>query len=300
MRLGLTQIKLLLALDKHQLNLTRAAAELNIVQPAATRQLRLLEETLGIRLFEREGKRLKAWTAPGCAILEQARVMVMAEKNILTLAQAAKSEEEEITLATTHTQAKYYLPSRLRQFREHYPHVQLHIVQGAPCELVNWLKNADVDLALCTEAIAAANSLERRFCYRWHYVLIAPVQHPLLEKSALKLADIVQYPVLTYSRGFSGGAQIGQAFQAEGLNVRFAVRAADTDVIKTYVREGLGVGIIAQQGYDAQQDQGLGARSLAALLPENETFVAWRKSQVLTPAQQAFVSLLQTQDLTDA
>ena len=290
--LTVTQAQLLIALEANALNLTRAAERLHIVQPAATRQLKGLESWLGAPLFVREGKRLKAWTQLGQQVLEQARLVVMAQRNVRALAESLQNGEEEIVLGTTHTQARYFLPRRLKRFRDQFPRARLHIEQSHPKALMKMLHQGEINLALCTEAIQLQPGVKKAHCYSWHYILVCRSDHPLAEKERITLADLAHYPILTYNRGFAGGHAIEQVLAEAGLAPHFSIRAADADVIKTYVREGFGVGIIAKQAYSLQDDMDLACHDLGALLPHNETYLAWLENQFITPVMAALIELL--------
>ncbi len=290
--LTVTQAELLIALEASQLNLTRAAERLHIVQPAATRQLKGLESWFGAPLFVREGKRLKGWTRLGRQVLEQARLVVMAQRNIQALAEGLQNGEEEIFLGTTHTQARYFLPRRLKRFRERFPHARLHIEQSHPKALMKMLQQGEIDMALCTEALQLQPGIKKAHCYSWHYIMVCRQDHPLSDREHITLEDLAAYPVLTYNRGFSGGQAIEQTLADAGLTPHFSLRAADTDVIKTYVREGFGIGIIAEQAYSMQEDTDLVCHDLAELLPHNETYLVWLESRFVTPVMAALIELL--------
>ncbi|HIC99947.1 MAG TPA: LysR family transcriptional regulator [Piscirickettsiaceae bacterium] len=290
--LNVIQAELLVALEAEQLNLTRAATRLHMVQPAATRQLKLLEQHLETPVFVREGKRLKGWTTVGEQVLQQAHMMVAARRNVRALADSLKSGEEELFLGTTHTQAKYFLPARLKRFRRHFPKVRLHIEQSHPQALVQMLKRGEIDLALCTEAITRHSGLQIRSCYNWHYVLVCPRTHPLSRKTSIEWSDLATYPLLTYNRGFSGGKMLESCLATAGLQPDFVLRAADTDVIKTYVREGFGIGIIACQSYRQSEDDDLVCHNLSHLLPQQETVLAWLQHRYVSPAMGALIEEL--------
>ncbi len=290
----LNQIKLLLALNAHELNLSAAAESLHIVQSAASRQLKQLEEELGVVLVQRHGKRLEGWTDAGEAVLQQARQICQAQRNIYNIACALqKKEEGDIVLGTTHTQAKYFLPEPLRRFRSRYPRVRIHIEQMPPVQLIERLRAGYLDFVLCTEAVRGAEQLEKRLCYRWHYALLLPRDHPLATVQSVQWAHLAEIPLLTYSSGFTGGDWVRAALEKQGLHADIVLRAADSDVIKTYVREGFGGGIVAAQSYEPERDKDLISLSLQHLLPCNETYVAWRQSHVLTPSMEELITWLQ-------
>lgn len=291
--MNLTQLNLLLALEREQFNLSRAAERLCIVQSAASRHLRQLEDEIGAPLLRRDGKRLKGWTHVGRQVVEQARQMEVIQCNLQRIAQSVSDPQRgRIIIGTTHTQAKYYLPDKLHLFRQYYPRVSLNIRQGHPQELACLLRAGEVDIAFCSDTLREVEGITSHFCYRWHYVLLTRRNHPLAQSQEVTLEQIARYPLLTYGSGFTSEEQIAQLLGKMNVKPEFALCAADPEVIKTYVREGFGVGIVAQHGYDPRQDADLVMHSLAGILPESETYVAWRTGLLLTEAQRMLVRLL--------
>lgn len=292
--MNLNQIKLLLALNENQCNLSKAAESLFIVQSAASKQLQLLETELGIQIFERKGKRLSSLTSAGEAIMAEAKKICIAYHNIQGIAKAlTQPNEGTLRIATTHTQAKYVLPDILLAFKEQYPDVAIHIEQASPKELVEKLHQDKADLAICTEKIAESPGLVTQHFQMWHHILLLPADHPLnQEADKLTLEKISHYPILTYIHGFSGSSKIKNAFFQEGIEMDIGIAAADTDIIKTYVRLGFGVGIIAETAYDPDMDSDLIAYSLEDLIPASETKVAHLKNRFLPPYTERFIESL--------
>ncbi|MDR9499758.1 MAG: LysR substrate-binding domain-containing protein, partial [Hydrogenovibrio sp.] len=277
--MNLTQIKLLLELNRLDFNLTAASEALCIVQSAGTRQLKLLEEELALQVFKRKGKRLIGLTREGEGILVQAKQICLAQNNIEAIAQNFHSPDSgQITLACTHTQAKYFLPQKLVSFKKTHPHVKVHIEQGTPKQLVEWLLQGHVDLAISTEALDDCDSLALHTCYQWHHGLVTPDDHSLAE-GQLTLEAIAQYPVLTYMPGMTGHGKILKSFADRGLEIEVDLFATDSDVIKNYVRLGFGVGIIAEMAFDPRVDHHLRLQSLAPWLDVNTTKVGYLKQR---------------------
>lgn len=290
--MNFSQIKLLLELNRLGFNLSAASEALNIVQSAGTRQLKLLEDELALRLFERNGKRLTAFTPEGLLVLEQAKQICLAQHNIKSIAQKFHQPKSgTLTLACTHTQAKYFLPQRLVAFKRSHPNVKIHIEQGSPKQLVNWLLHGHVDLAVSTEALDENDSLTILECYQWHHGLVTPPDH-ILTKGSLTLDKISQFPVLTYMPGMTGQKKVLNAFAKQGLEIEVDLYATDSDVIKNYVRLGFGVGIIAEMAYDRRIDHDLSFQSLEPWIEKNSTKVGYLTQRYFPAFVYDFVTLL--------
>lgn len=291
----LNQLKLLLELKKHAFNLTLASNALNVVQSAGTRQLQMLESELGIPLFLRKGKRLIGFTEQGKEVLEQANVMLSACQNIKNIAANFHSPEKgEIKIACTHMQAKYFLPSKLMSFRRSHPQVQIHLEQGTPDQLVEWLREGKVDLTISTEGLSEATDLSLFPCYQWHHILVLPHSHPLLNQP-LSLETISKHSVLTYLPGITGHDKIIQAFFDQGLKLDISLYATDSDIIKKYVTLGLGIGIIGEMAFDPKQDSELVSLSLAKWIPHSITQVAILKQRLNPVFVMDFIKLLSSE-----
>ena len=289
----LRQLTSLVALAESGFNVTQAAEHLCLVQSAVSQHLARLEQELGTQLFVRKGKRLIALTAAGEAVLNYARQAVAIRENILAVGRDHVEESSGVLrIGTTHTQARYVLPGVIRAFRRIFPAVSLQIHQGTPRELVEMALNDRVDLSICTEALGEHASLNALPCYRWNRSLIAPAGHPVFTVKPLSLENICNYPLITYTFGFTGAGHMQNTFARAGLQPEIALTAADTDVIKTYVREGLGVGLIASMAYAPDQDRDLEMRDLSHMLPWETTWVAYHKGKYLRRYQQKFIDLL--------
>ena len=288
----LFQLRLLKTLLNNGLNVSRAADQHYIVQSAVSRQLALLEEELGMPLFERRGKRLVEPTPVCKEIVKELDSIEQALENIRAVADDFRLQTRgEIRIATTHTQAKYFLPDVMLDFRQRYPDVAIHFLQGTPAELVRMLHDGKADLAVCTEELGEDSSLGSRKCYDWNHALVLPEGHPLTE-GKLTLERIASYPVLTYIFGFTGRSKIHETFRAQGLHLDVTFAATDTDVIISYVRLGFGAGIIAKMAYSYIHDDDLVLRDLSPLFPVSTTRVAWLKNKYLKQYVQDMVDLL--------
>lgn len=277
----LFQLRLLKTVLNNGMNVSRAAEQHYIVQSAVSRQLALLEEELGMPLFERKGKRLVEPTPVCKAIVQELDRIEQSMENIRAVADDYRLQTRgEIRIATTHTQAKYFLPEVMLEFRQRYPDVAIHFLQGTPVELVRMLHDGKADIAVCTEELGNDNSLDSRKCYDWNHGLVLPDGHPLAE-GKLTLQRIAEHPVLTYIFGFTGRSKIHETFRQAGLNLDVTFAATDTDVIISYVRLGFGAGIIAKMAYSHIHDDDLVLRDLSHLFPPSTTRVAWLKNKYL-------------------
>ena len=290
--MNLSQIELLRILQETNLNLSKAAEKMHIVQSAVSRQLNLFETELGSPLFERHGKKLVGMTALGLKIMDEVAIINRAKTNIQHIAaDFLDSNKGTLHIATTHTQAKYFLPTPISRFREKYPGVSIYMVQASPEQLIDQLHTHKADIAICTERVDLVSDLVLKTCYEWHHALVVPENHPL-SKGEITLKRLSQFPILTYSFGYTGRSNIEVAFKKEGLEIDIILAAADTDVIKTYVRLGLGVGLIAGMAYDSLVDSDLVARDLSHLIPSSRTKIAYLKHNYLPLYSQHFIDEL--------
>ncbi|MGZ8935283.1 MAG: LysR substrate-binding domain-containing protein [Methylobacter sp.] len=290
--MNLSQIELLRVLQETNFSLSKAAEKMHIVQSAVSRQLQLFENELGSPLFERKGKKLIDMTPLGKRIMEEVSTINMAKKNIQALASDyLDSNKGIIHIATTHTQAKYFLPKPIRRFREKYPGVRIYMVQASPEQLINQLHQHKADIAICTEKVHEDTDLVIKHCYEWNHAAVVPLNHPL-STGDISLERLATFPILTYSFGYTGRSNIESAYKNTGLELDITLAAADTDVIKTYVRLGMGVGIIAGMAYDSLNDPDLIARDLSHLIPSSITKIAYLKHNYLPLYSQHFIDEL--------
>lgn len=291
----LFQLQLLKTVLNNGLNISRAAQQHFVVQSAVSRQLSLLEEELGLPLFERKGKRLLDATPLSKAIVEEVDLIEQAIENIRALADDHRDGRQgEIRIATTHMQAKYFLPTVLNEFRQRYPQVKVNFLQGNPHQLVQMLHDRQADIAVCTEEIADDEALITHHCYDWNHALIVPEDHPLAE-GELSLKRIAQYPILTYVLGFTGRSKIERAFANLKLSIDTSFSATDSDVIKSYVRLGFGVGIIAKVAFVPEESNGLILRDLSSFFPESVTRIAYMRNKHLKNYITDIIEIMQEQ-----
>lgn len=290
--MNLSQIELLRIIQENDFSLSKASEKMHIVQSAVSRQLQLFEAELGSPVYERQGKRLVGLTPLGLRIMEQVATINMAKTNILAIAaDFIDSNQGVLHIATTHTQAKYFLPKPILRFREKFPGVRIYMLEASPEQLINKLHAREADIAICTEKVAEDSDLAVKFCYEWHHAVVVPQRHPLSE-GKLTLERLAAYPILTYSFGFTGRSSIETALKDAGMELDVILSAADTDVIKTYVRLGMGVGIIAGTAYDPIIDKDLVMRDLLHLIPSSKTKIAYLKNNYLPSYTQHFIDEL--------
>lgn len=290
--MNLSQIELLRVLQENDFSLSKAAEKMHIVQSAVSRQLQLFEAELGSPIYERQGKKLIGLTSLGQRIMEEVATINMAKSNIQTIAaDYIDSNQGVLHIATTHTQAKYFLPSPILRFREKYPGVRIYMIEASPEQLISKLHTRKADIAICTEKVGEDADLVVKPCYEWHHAVVVPKNHPLSEGD-ISLKRLASYPILTYSFGFTGRSNIETAFKNTDMELDIILAAADTDVIKTYVRLGMGVGIIAGMAYDPAMDHDLVARDLSHLIPSSKTKIAYLKNNYLPLYTQHFIDEL--------
>lgn len=290
--MNLNQLELLRILQETRFNQSKAAEKLNVVQSAASRQLQLFEEELGSPLFERHGKKLLGLTPLGERVMKQVDFINLARRNIQAIADDYRENRNgTLHIATTHTQAKYLLPGPISRFRANYPGVTIYMVQSSPGEIVDLLHHHKADIAICTEKLEEDDKLIIQPCYTWHHVAVVPKDHPLTQ-GAITLERLTSYPILTYSPGFTGRSAIEKAFKQAGREPDIILSAADSDIIKTYVRLDMGVGIIAATSYEPGNDSDLAALDLCHLISQSVTKVAYLKRLYLPTYLQYFLGQL--------
>jgi len=278
----LQQLRYIWEVAHHDLNVSATAQSLFTSQPGISKQIRLLEDELDVEIFARSGKHLTHVTQVGEVIIEMAGDILRKANDIKEVAQEYSNEKEgSLTIATTHTQARYALPAVIRGFRESYDAVSLHMNQGSPEQIAELAASGEADFAIATEGLELFHDLVMMPCYRWDRAVVVPADHPLTKVENLTLADVASYPIVTYVFGFTGRSKLDEAFSAAGLSANVVFTATDTDVIKTYVRLGLGVGIIAKMAYDEETDDGLAALDAAHLFESSVTHIGFRRGTFL-------------------
>lgn len=289
----LQQLKYLLAIVDNGLNITAAAERLFTSQPGVSKQLKLLEEELGIQLFTRKGKSLGAVTPAGKQIIARARIVMREVENIKNLASDYYEEAEgALSIATTHTQARYVLPDIIRRFREQYPNVTLNLHQGTSEQIADMVAANEIDFAIATGSRDLFQDLLLLPGYHWDRKIIVPKGHELAQlERKITLEDLANYPLVTYVFSFGGQSSLKRAFSERGLEPDVVFTARDADVIKTYVRMGLGVGIVASMAEDCDDKKDLQAVESKGLFPRSTTWIGFRKGAVLRRYMIDFIRL---------
>jgi LysR family cys regulon transcriptional activator len=288
--MNLQQLRYVRETIRQGLNLTGAARALFTSQPGVSKQIRELETELGVDIFERRGKRFVALTAPGKRIVSIVERVLQDLENLKQVGKDfAEQDAGRLTIATTHTQARYALPQVVTAFRGRYPKVRLELLQGNPTAIAQMVTRGEADIAIATEALAEFPDLVALPGYRWHHAVVVPPGHPLLGLERVSLQDLARYPIITYSPEFAGRAHISDAFASRGLAIDVVLTAIDSDVIKTYVELGLGTGIIAAMAFDPERDRNLRALDAAHLFQSSITRIAVRRGSYLRGFAYAFI-----------
>jgi LysR family cys regulon transcriptional activator len=278
----LQQLKYIWEVSQNNLNVTATAERLFTSQPGVSKQIRMLEDELGMQIFQRSGKHLTEITPVGTGIIKIAGEILDKVENISRLAlEFSDQKRGSLSIATTHTQARYVLPGVIQAFIKQYPEVSLHMHQGTPTQISEEASKGAVDFAIATEALELFENLVMMPCYRWNRSVIVPHEHPLARKNKLSLELLAEYPIVTYVFGFTGRSQLDQAFKAQGLEPKVVFTASDADVIKTYVKLGLGVGIVASMAYDKTLDSELTCLDASHLFDSSVTRIGFRKGTYL-------------------
>lgn len=290
--MNLQQLRYLNEIVRRDLNISAAASALYTSQPGISKQIKLLESELGIEIFVRNGKRITAITEPGKAVLEIAQRMLHDADNLTQVSEEFHSQDSgTLTIATTHTQARYALPQVVKNFIKRYPKVRLNLHQGSPTQIAQQVLSGEADIAIATESLALYGELVTLPCYEWHHCVIVSPKHPLLAEKKLTLEKLAQYPIITYDFAFSGRGKINAAFEAHKLTPNIVLTAIDSDVIKTYVELGLGIGILAQMAFIPERDKHLRMIDAGKLFQPSTTRIAIRRNEYVRGYTYHFIEL---------
>ena len=288
----LQQLRYACEVARRGLNVSAAAEALHTSQPGISKQIRSLEDELGVEIFVRHGKRIASLTEPGKAVLAIAERILAEAANMKRAGEDFANEKlGTLTIATTHTQARYALPKAVAAFKKRYPDVRLVLHQGNPTQICEMVLAGEADLAIATESIAEYPELVSLPCYQWNRCVVVPNGHPLLKVKPLTLEAIATYPVVTYDFAFAGRSEINKAFEKRGLAPNVVLTALDSDVIKTYVELGLGIGILASMGFDAKRDRNLHALDASHLFESSTTRLGIKRGAWLRGYAYEFIEL---------
>ena len=288
----LQQLRFACEVMRRGLSVSAAAEALHTSQPGVSKQIKGLEDELGVEIFVRHGKRMAAVTEPGKAVLAIAERLLAEADNLKRAGEEfANQKLGTLTVATTHTQARYALPKAVAAFKKRYPGVRLVLHQGNPTQICEMVRAGEADLAIATETIADYPELVSLPCYQWNRCVVVPPGHALLKEKPLTLEAIARYPVVTYDFAFAGRSLINKAFEKRGLAPNVVLTALDSDVIKTYVELGLGIGILASMGFDAKRDRGLHALDAGHLFESSTTRLGIKRGAWLRGYAYDFIEL---------
>jgi len=289
----LHQLRYICEVANRELNVSEAADAMFTSQPGVSKQIRLLEDEIGVPIFTREGKRLTRITPAGEQILARAGNILREIENIRQIGDEFKHEQSgTLTIATTHTQARYFLPGAVKRFAAQFPNVKLFLKQGYPEEITAMVMEGLADMVLATEAVSTSKELIALPCYQWNRCALMLPDHPLLARKKISLADVAEFPIITYDFAFAGRTLVSETFELANLQPNIVFTALDSDVIKTYVELGLGIGLVAKMAYDEEKDKALRMIDLSHLFPPSTAWVGLRKSSFLRSYVYRFIEQL--------
>ncbi|MEQ1485949.1 CysB family HTH-type transcriptional regulator [Methyloglobulus sp.] len=291
--MNLIQLRYIREIVRQGLSVSNASDALHTSQSGVSRQIQLLEEELKLLIFQRNGKRLIGITEPGKIIVNLAERVLRELENIKRVGEEfTQKAKGTLTIATTHTQARYFLPIAVKQFMHDYPDVVLTIHQGNPMQVAEQVASGEADIGVATESISSYENLLCLPCYQWNRCIIAPEGHPLLDDAPLTLEKIASYPLITYDFAFTGGSLVKRVFNQAGLEPNVVLTAIDADVIKTYVNLGLGIGLLAVMAYNPERDINLRMLDASHLFPASTTYLGLRRDAFLRDYVYDFISIL--------
>lgn len=286
----LQQLRYIVEILNNNLNVSATAEHLFTSQPGISKQVRMLEDELGIQIFGRSGKHLTHVTPAGQEVIDISQQILSKVNAIKSVAaEYTKPDQGTLNIATTHTQARYALPPVISSFMNQYPQVSLHMHQGSPQLISEAAAKGKADFAIATEALHLYNDLIMLPCYHWNRSILVPKDHPLTRLNTITIEDVASFPLVTYVYGFTGRSQLDKAFNEAGLDPQIVFTATDADVIKTYVRMGLGIGVVASMAYEPDKDSDLVALPGGHLFEHSTTKIGFRKGTFLRTYMYDFI-----------
>jgi LysR family transcriptional regulator, cys regulon transcriptional activator len=291
--MNLIQLRYVREIVRQGLSVSNASDALHTSQSGVSRQIQLLEEELKLQIFKRNGKRLVGITEPGKIIVSLATRVLREMENIKRVGEEfTQKDVGTLIIATTHTQARYFLPVAVKKFMHEFPEVALTIHQGNPIQVAEQVANGEADIGIATESINTYDNLLCLPCYQWNRCIVVPEGHPLLRIRQLTLKKLASYPLITYDFSVTGGSIVKRVFEQEGLEPNIVLTAVDADVIKTYVSLGLGVGLLASMAFNSERDANLEMLDVSHLFPESTTFLGLRRDAFLRDFVYDFIQIL--------
>ncbi|MCY7296965.1 HTH-type transcriptional regulator CysB [Alteromonas sp. a30] len=286
----LQQLRYIVEVLNNNLNVSATAESLYTSQPGISKQVRMLEDELGVQIFGRSGKHLTHVTEAGNDIINIAREILAKVESIKSVSREhTLPDQGKLNIATTHTQARYALPGVIKGFMDKYPKVSLHMHQGTPSQISDLAAKGEADFAIATEALHLYNDLIMLPCYHWNRSIIVNKEHELANKTSISIEDIAKYPLVTYVFGFTGRSELDEAFSRAGLEPKIVFTATDADVIKTYVRMGVGIGVVATMAVDDRLDEDLVTIDASHLFEYSTTKIGFRKGTFLRSYMYDFI-----------
>ena len=288
----LQQLRCIFQIVQSEFNISKASEVLNTSQPGVSKQIKLLEDEIGIKIFQRNGKRLVNLTEPGELILSSIETILQESNNIKVISEEyIEKDQGTFTIATTHTQARYKLPKVVEEFVKKYPKANLNIHQGNPSQVTDQIINGEADVGIATESINLSEDILTIPCYQWNRCVVMPKKHPLTEVRKITLEDLAAYPMITYDYAFTGSTIVSEVFKNANIEPNIMLTAIDADVIKTYVSLNMGIGLIAEMAFDASTDHPMISRDVSHLFPLSTTYIGIRRENFLRKYTSDFIRM---------
>jgi len=288
----LQQLRCIFQIVQSEFNISKASEVLNTSQPGVSKQIKLLEDEIGIKIFQRNGKRLVNLTEPGELILSSIETILQESNNIKVISEEyIEKDQGTFTIATTHTQARYKLPKVVEEFVKKYPKTNLNIHQGNPSQVTDQIINGEADVGIATESINLSEDILTIPCYQWNRCIVMPKNHPLTEVRKITLEDLAAYPMITYDYAFTGSTIVSEVFKNANIEPNIMLTAIDADVIKTYVSLNMGIGLIAEMAFDASTDYPMVSRDVSHLFPLSTTYIGIRRENFLRKYTSDFIRM---------
>ena len=292
----LQQLRCIFEVVHNDFNISKAANFLHTSQPGVSKQIQLLEDEVGVKIFQRNGKRLTGLTEPGQQVFDSIAEIIREEKNIKRVSEEyEKKDTGNFTIATTHTQARYKLPNVVEEFVKKYPKINLNIHQGNPSQVTEQIVNGAADVGIATESIGLHDKIFCIPCYSWNRIIVMPKAHPLNDEKIITLEHLATYPLITYDYAFTGSTIVSKVFKESNLKPNIMLTAIDADVIKTYVNLNLGIGLIAEMAFDSSKDIDLVSRDVSHLFPLSTTYLGIRKDTFIRASTFDFIKMFTPQ-----